>query len=469
MIDRLTTFDLMFLRLESAAWPAHFGGLAILDGGALLDERGQVRMEHVLDGLSRRLARVPKLRQRLHWPGPLAGRPVWVDDPSFDVRSHVHLAHVPTPGDTTALLNTAARAYMKLLDRRQPLWELWLLEGAADGRVGVLLKLHHAVADGMAAVAVMDALFDPAPDTVVGPPPPYEPAPIPTYRALAGDNLHTRLQALRRAAAGLRQPGAAIAETRRLIRMASRYTAGTAAPASPLNQPVRPGRRVGYLTLQVAAVKDVAHAHHGKLNDIVLSLWAGGLRALLTSRDEPVDGVELITAMARTLRTASQPTGTSRAGAASPPAINNRTGAFVLPLPVGEPNPAHRLERVVATTAAIKTAQQPAAVIGLLASLAGTPLGRLYVTQQRANNTIVTNVPGPPHTVWFLGAAVREVLPIIELIGNVGLTLCAISYAGQLTLVVTADATAFPDLDALTDGMAREWETLLGPRGQPAP
>ncbi|MDX5400417.1 MAG: WS/DGAT domain-containing protein, partial [Actinomycetes bacterium] len=414
---------------------------------------GEPRLKDIRDGVEQRLARVPKLRQRLHRPGPLAGRPAWVDDPMFDIRDHVRVARVPAPGTTADLLDTATAAYDALLDRRRPLWELWLLVGMPDGTVGVLLKLHHAVADGMAAVAVMAALFDRAPHADVEPAPEGSPLALPGYWAMARENLASRGEVLRRGASALvRNPAAAAARAPRLLRTGRAYLARTGAPASSLNQPVRPGRRVRFLTIDVGAVKNVAHAHGGRLNDVVLGLWAAGLRALLASRGEPVAGVELVTAVAASLRDASGDGG-----------VDNRTGAYVLPLPIGEADPDRRLARVVATTSATKAGQRPAAVTGVLASLAGTPFGRAYVARQRANNTMVTNVPGPPERRWFLGAPVRDVLPIIQLIGNVGLTLCAFSYAGHLSLVVTADAAAFEDLDVLMRGMEREWTALRLP------
>jgi len=111
----------------------------------------------------------------------------------------------------------------------------------------------------------------------------------------------------------------------------------------------------------------------------------------------------------------------------------------------------------------VKATQQPAAIAGFMAALAATPLARPFTTHQRTNNVLVTNVPGPPVPMYMFGARVVEILPIVELVGNVGLVLCAFSYAGRLSLVVTADATGFPDLDVLVDGMEREWDALVTP------
>lgn len=453
-LDRLSPFDLMFLRLESIDQPCHFGGLAILDGERLPAADDALPLGEILARLDRRVARVPRLRQRVHRPGLLRGRPLWVDDAGFDIRDHIRTMQVEPPGGPDELLDAAATAYGQLLDRHRPLWELWLLTGAGDARVGVLLKVHHAVADGQAAMAIMSALFDPEADPRSGAaadaddpdPAEWTPSPAPGDRALLADALTTRARALRAALSALARPHRAAQRARRLGRTARGYAAGK---ASALNRPVRAGRRVRYLTLDVPEVKDTAHARGGTLNDVVLTLWAGGLRHLLAERGEPTSTLELIAGLAASVRSPSDAT-----------PIGNRAGAFVVPLPVGEPDPRARLDTVVARTLDVKTNQRPAAIAGFLASLAGTPLGRWYVNHQRANNVVVTNVAGPTVPVHIFGARVDEVLPIIQILGNVGLTLCAFSYTGRLFLVVTADAGAFPDLDTLLTGMRRDWDAL---------
>ena len=150
----------MFLRFESPEWPCHFAGLAVVDGAALVDEAGRLRLDELTDRTRRRLASVPQLRRRLHFPGMLRGGPLWVDDARFDIRQHIHEATVDAPGGDTELLELAARIDERQLDRARPLWELWFLTGLRDGRIGVLLKLHHCVADGLAAVGLMGSLFD---------------------------------------------------------------------------------------------------------------------------------------------------------------------------------------------------------------------------------------------------------------------------------------------------------------------
>lgn len=446
---RLTATDLMFLRLETPAWPCHFGGLAILEAAPLLDGSGQLLLDEIRERLDSRLTHVPDLRKRVHHPGLLGGRPAWVDDDRFAIEHHVHA--VAVAGGDDGLLDTVAAVYGRALDRSRPLWELWFLTGFGDDRVGVLLKLHHCVADGLAAVAVMGSLFDFEPDATEPAPVPRVLEPIPSRWAFIGDNLSVKARSVWRALRGMTHLSRAPAAIRGFVTMTRGFFGSNAAPGSSLNQPVQRGRLVRSLRLDLEAMKGVAHASEGKLNDVVLALWTGGLRHLLLSRGESVANLELVTGMAATLRS-SQVAGT----------IDNRVGTMVLRLPVSELDSRRRLDRIVETTKRAKAEQRPSSTMGYLAGLAGTPIGRYFVAHQKASNTIVTNVTGPTMPVYMFGARILEILPIIELVGNIGLTVCAFSYAGRVSMVVTADAAGFPDIDTLMDGMEREWGALSG-------
>jgi hypothetical protein len=139
-----------------------------------------------------------------------------------------------------------------------------------------------------------------------------------------------------------------------------------------------------------------------------------------------------------------------------------------MPLPTWEADVDRRLELIVRRTRKAKAGQRSAAIAGVLAGLSTTPIARYLNLHQHAVNVIVTNVVGPPAPMYIMGARILEILPIIQLVGNVGLTLCAFSYAGEMFLVVTADATGFPDLDVLMDGMEGDWSALMGvQRGEP--
>lgn len=344
-----------------------------------------------------------------------------------------------------------------MLDRTRPLWELWFLTGLNDGRVGVLLKLHHAVADGTAAVAIMGSLFDPAPDVADLPSSPWTSEPIPGGWSLLAENLSTAIRTVGRATATLAHPVRVARGVLVFIQVVRLSMGVKGAARTSLNHVVQAGRRIRYLRLDLAAMKEAAHAHGGTVNDLVLDLWSGGLRRLLVSRGESVAGLELTTTEPVSTRSATDGT------------IGNQVGTIVLPLPVWEADVQRRLDLIARRTRETKAGQRPAAIKGVLVGLSATPIGRYLTRHQRAANVHVTNVIGPPVPMFILGSRILAVLPIVQVAGNIGLSLCAFSYAGQVFLVVTADASGFPDLDVLMAGMGRDWQALIGsPIGDPA-
>ena len=448
---RLSPLDLSYLQVESPAWPTHYSGLGILEGRALLDDSGRLRLEEVRDRLGRRLGRAPQLRRRLHVPGPGRGRPLWVDDDRFAISDHVHEAAVPSPGGERELLETAARIHERLLDRSRPLWELWFLTGLSDGRVGALLKLHHTVADGVAAVGLMGAFLSFEPDDPDPAPAPWTPEPLPGGWALLADNLAGKMRRAGRGVAVLAHPRRVAGGLGLLTRLLRRSLGAKSTPRPALNRVVEPGRIVRFIRLDLAEVKDTAHSHGGRVNDVVLALWSGGLRDLLSSRGEPVAGVEVVTGLTVSLRSAGDPAG------------GNQVGAIGVPLPVGEADAGRRLDLVIAAARRAKEDQDAAAIARVLVAWAATPLARRAMLHQHAVQVFASNLAGPPVPLYVLGARVLDVFPIGDLRGNIGLFLTALSYAGQMFLAVTADAGAFPDLDVLMAGMERTWHALAEP------
>jgi len=453
-VTRLSSIDLMFLRQESVDWPGHFGGLAVVEGKALMDGSGRLRMQEIRQRMNRRLTRVPQLRRRLHFPGPLGGNALWVDDREFAIQHHVHETAVEPPGSEVQLMDAAARIYGQLIDRSHPLWELWFLTGVSDGRVGVLLKLHHSVADGMAAMTIISSLFDFEPDA---PDPGFEQwaaQPVPPAWSLVAGNLAGKLGAAARAAWMLAHPIRLVRGAGARMRLAREAFGQTSAPHTSLNQVVRSGRRIRYLRMDLGTMKMAAHVHETKVNDVVLDLWAGGLRELMRHRGEITAGVELVANMPVSLRSAAGSRG-----------IDNEFGILALPLPVWEPDVQRRLDLIIRTTHKARSEQHAAAIAGFLAAASAMPFAKFFTSHQHSVNVKVTNVAGPPVPVYVLGARILDIVPITRLFGNVGLTLCALSYAGDIYLVVTADAAAFPDLDVLMAGIERDWQSLSCSRG----
>jgi diacylglycerol O-acyltransferase len=444
-LDRLSRQDVSNLRVEARGMPMHVAALAILDGAHLLDHDGSLRIEHIQAELERRLVAAPRLRQLIQPVGHGLGGPLWVDEPGFDIARHVGQRHVPPPGDDTTLLALCAELNESPLSRTRPLWELWLLPGLADGRLGILIRLHHVVADGIASVALMGALFDSDEATATAPPP-FVPAPAPTSAALLTDRIRRDAAALARWVAALAHPGDAIARVRAATTLA-REAVEERAPTSSLNVPVGRGRRIRLASADLEQIRAAAHERSGTINDVVLAAVAGGARELLGSRGE-LTGESWLRASVPVSVRASTDRG-----------LGNRTSLMIVPLPVGEPDPIRRLDAIVRAPSERK--RRPRSVTSAVPGPAVVQRALLrLMDRQRLVNLFVSNVPGPPTTLSFMGAPVHDVFQIGALQGNVTLGVGALSYAGRLELDVVGDADACPDIDAFVDGLVATLEQL---------
>ena len=451
---RLSASDLASLRLETAKAPMHIGALLSVEAAPLVDSEGALRLAEIRRRLGLRLDRAPELRRRVVSAGPLGGRPLWVDDAAFDIANHVRevRVHDLAPGEPQA---TAARLIGRLLDRNRPLWEFWFIMGFDRERCAVLVKIHHAMADGLAAVALMGALLDFDAEAPDPPASVWRPALAPDRRTVRADNRTDRVAAMRRAATSLRAlPRTAATITGATRELATRLR--TPAQHSSINRPVRPGRRVGYVPLDLGAVKRAGHAAGGTVNDVVLATIAGGLHDLMRARREHQS--TLVTSVPVSLRAGGDRT------------AGNQVGLMIVPLPVADGDARRRLERVVGATRISKATQHPVLGQQFQRWMAATPFAQAFMARQRLVNTFATNVVGPPQALFLLGARVFDLVPFVIPTGNVTISFCACSYSGTLYLSVTADAASTPDIDVIVDGMARAWRELHdGSPGQDRP
>src|SRR5215475_9773432 len=202
-LERLTALDLFLLLWDDYGWSTDIGGLAILDGTSLLDDEGCVCVDAILRHLEPKLHVVLRFRQLLYRPRLGLGWPLWVDAPSFDLADHIRVHPVAAPGGQAQLLAACQDLAARRLDPARPLWELWLLPGLPDQRVGAYLRLHHAVADGAAALAVFGALLDQAPGVPALVALPFTSEPIFASSRLLADNLRRRRNELGRGWSGL--------------------------------------------------------------------------------------------------------------------------------------------------------------------------------------------------------------------------------------------------------------------------
>src|SRR6516164_6316793 len=442
LLDRLTASDLFLLMWDDYGWSSDIGGLALLDGASLLDHGGRVRIDAVREQLEPRLNLVPRFRQLLYRPRIGLGWPLWVDAPTLDLADHIRVRSVAAPGGQAQLLAACQDLAARRLDSARPPWELWLLPGLPNQRVGAYLRLHHAVADGAAALAVFGALLDLTADATAPAAPPWAPAPIPAAGELLADNLRRRWAELGRGWSGLAHPGRTNRRARRALPAWREVLTERPAPHTSLNHPVGTGRRLAIIRSRLGVTKQIAHAHGATVNDVVLAAVAGGLRLLLASRGEDLHGL-----VQRAMVTISRHEGQSGH------AYGNKPGWMMVPLPLGEPDPVRRLELIAHETATRKHQARPEAGSGIFRFTAGQRAWYRHFPRQRSVNLVVTNVAGPPMPKYLAGARLLELFPMMPVMGNLTLVVAVLSYAGQLNFTATADRDACPDIEVFAVGV----------------
>ena len=447
-IDRLTALDQLMLR-ASKVWPQDIGALALLDGTNLLDPTGRLRIEAVRGAIASRLHLVPRFRQVVHVPRRGLGGPLWVDAPSFDLNDHVRVLPLAADTGEAELLVAIERLRRQRLDPSRPLWELWFLPGLPNNQIALFVRLHHAIADGMAAMMTIAALLDTAPDAPAPPARPWTPARPPSARALLADNLARHLQRLARALSTLARPRTTVRRLRAAWPAARELLTEQPATETSLDRMVGPNRNLALLRTTLEAVKEVAHRHGATVNDVLLAVTAGGLRALLQSRGEPVQDTTVRIYVPVSLRL--------RRGLRGPQQ-GNLIAQMAVPLPLGIADPGLRLREIAAETARRKARARTS-----LGTLFGGRVARrlllVAVMRQRVNAT-TADIPGPAVPLYLAGAQVPEVFPLLPLIANEPLGVGALSYAGTFTIGVVADRDAYPDLDAFAAGLREELHAL---------
>jgi WS/DGAT/MGAT family acyltransferase len=458
--DRLTGLDSSFLHLERDAAHMHVAGCMVFDGDA-------PTYDELVEQISSRLHLVPRYRQRLAFVPFNQGRPVWVDDPHFNIAFHVRHTALPSPGDEAQLKRLAGRVFSQALDRSRPLWEIWLVEGLSDDRFAMLSKTHHALVDGVSGVDIFTVLFDTSPDPMPVAPPDHEwvARPVPTGAQLLADALLERTtvpaEIVRGVRATLRGPRHVAARFGRAVGGVSAVArAGLqTAPPSALNVRIGPHRRFTWVRGDLQEFKAIKNALGGTVNDVVLAVVAGALGRYLRMHGEATDELVL-----RAMVPISVRADVERG------ALGNRVAAMWAPLPIGITDPVERLLTISRDMDGIKESGQAvgAQVLTELSGFAPPTImaqaARLQA-RQRLFNLVVTNVPGPQFPLYMLGRELDAMFPMVPLAENQALGVAIMSYNGQLNYGLNADYDAVPDLEALAEELRASIEELTAAAG----
>ncbi len=457
MGDRMTALDAAFYHLERAGQLLHVGGVYTVDGA--LD------YERTLADLSAKLHLIPRYTQRV-LPVPLnLGHPTWEPARGFDIRMHVVRHALRAPGDDDQLRSLASRLFAEPLDRARPLWELHQIDGWRGDRSAILAKVHHCMIDGVSGVQLLGVMFDVTP-TPAAPPPPPEAAPPPPPPAPAAHAWHALVDGASNTARGVRalgqllqRPAEAWHETREALAALSDGVRLLFAPppATPFNGFVGTLRRIEWVTFDLHQVKAVKNRLGGTVNDVILATISGALRRSLEDRGLDPDRVELRAMCPVNVRTAAEHL-----------QLGNRVSALMAPLPVGIFDPLERLRQVRAAMAQLKRSgesQRLSRLIDLLGYLPVPLQHQMGWVQSMPVNTICTNVPGPPVSLYLQGRRLDRMVPIVPLAQGVGLAFAILSYADSITIGVNLDPGLIRDGDRITAHLDESFAELRGLAG----
>jgi WS/DGAT/MGAT family acyltransferase len=456
-MDRLNPLDAVFVDAEDADpnTSMAIASIAVFEGPAPSHEEF---LAHIVG----RLARVPRYRQKLRTVPFRLGRPVWVDDPDFDLRYHVRRTALPAPGGDQQLADLMARVMSQRLDRDHPLWEYWVAEGLADGHWALISKVHHCFVDGVSGTDLYRVIFDLSPE---GSPPAFDERPVqaePSPVELAVQAVLDTVVLPAREVLALR---GAMADPQGAVRQAAGMTRAFAmlTPAlwpttgSSLSGRIGRERRYTWARASLDDVKTIKRALGGTVNDVVLAAISGGFRALLLARGEQ-PGPHMVRSLV--------PVSVRAPGEED--VYENQVSALLADLPVHIADPVGRLAAVQAELAALKNSNEAMLGQALISLGRYTPfpyaswLVRLgFGLPQRDIVTVTTNVPGPRQPLYGMGRRILEIIPYVPIATTLRTGVSIFTYCDQVTFGITGDFDANPDLDVLARGIEDGLAELL--------
>jgi WS/DGAT/MGAT family acyltransferase len=447
---RLTTLDASFLEIESQSAHMHVGWAALF-----APPRGgdAPRFEELRDHVASRLGRAPRYRQRLAEVPLGVSDPVWADDEDFDIDRHVHR------GDSLDFTELTDRVMSAQLGRDRPLWELWIADRLPDGRVGVIGKAHHAMVDGLAAVELATLLLDPTPRPPKPEPDAWTPAPAPGGAKLlveAAFDRAGRLFELARWPLGFaRHPERLprlVADGARSARAMS-DSVRSATPESSLNEPISARRHLARAHRPLADLKYIKEAFGTTINDVVLAVASGAVKRFLERRHEATTPLKAMVPVS--VR------GDDRGGE-----LGNQISFVFVDLPCDESDPLERLIAVKEQVGERKRRGTPEGADRLLKAFRYAPrtvqklLARVAASP-RTFNLVVSNIPGPPESLYMCGCELEEVYPVVPIAEDHTLSIGLTTVKGEAFFGVYADRAAVPDADLLASCLDESVDELV--------
>ena len=462
-MQRLSGLDASFLYLESPTQVMNVAAVMQVDPSTV---PGGYTFAKMRAEMGRRASAIPALRRKLADSITNVDHPVWIEDADFRIERHVHRIAIPSPGRMEEMAQLCSHLIGQQLDRKKPLWDLWILEGVENGRLALMLRMHHATVDGATVADILGELATPSPE-----PPALDPDKVaqtagPASRGdmAVGGAVNFFLQ---RPVAALKLIPKTLPipfEWVRKVRSGEGMPAPFLAPHTRFNAPLSARRTIALTQLPLADVKRVKDHFGVKMNDVVLAMAGGALRDYLSEHDELPDR-PLVGMVPVSVRGAEEKD-LVEAG------TNKVTGMFTrLPTDVADPVERIRAARAYADQAKRHHEGIDANMLRAFAEFApGNSLGalmrlyadrRLSVLHPPVFNAIISNVAGPNFPMYMLGARVEAVFPLAPIFHGLGLNMTVFSADGRLNVGLLTCTDLTPDIADMADAFHRQLDALL--------
>jgi diacylglycerol O-acyltransferase len=459
--ERLSNLDGSFLALETRTTHMHVGAVAIFAPGPQVGEEG-VNITTVRELILSRLDQIPRYRQRLATV-PLEGSPVWVDDEHFHLDYHVRHIALPHPGSTEQMKDLAGRLMSQQLDRSKPLWELYVVEGLDDGGFALIAKIHHCMIDGVSGIDLMAVLLDFTPEFEINEPKPWVARPAPNGTELvvreASRTISSVIAGVLKAPSEIGVWTASWSEKAKAAGASLSSGWLTQTDKTSLNGPIGGARMFDWIQLPLEDIKKIKNTHGATVNDVMLAIVAGAVRAYLmevggTTEDDLQETEFRI--MAPVSVRSKDEAGT----------LGNKVAMWLMELPVAETDPAKRVQIINRATKSLKETDQalgastlvevstgaPATVVSLAARLAG---------RARPFNMTVTNVPGPQFPLYMAGSEMLATYPLVPLWQSHGAGIAMFSVSGMVDIGINMDRDLIEDPTCLGRCLEEAFVELL--------
>ena len=459
-MERLSGLDASFLYLESSAQLMHVCGVLLLDPETMPDGYS---FDSVRARIESRVVGIPAFRRKLRQVPLAIDHPVWVEDTDFDIDRHVHRLALPTPGGLDELTELCSHMAGIPLDRSRPLWEMSVIEGLGSGQIAVFTKMHHASVDGVSGANLISVLCSLEPDAPLldlpdkGAVSERNPSDLELFGRGVVNNLTKPWQAVRLVRPTVSLVGRTIERARAGTAMAAPLTA----PRTSFNGNISSHRTIGLADMSLDRVKEIRHAVDGAtVNDVVLAITGGALRRYLEKRGELPSASLLASVPVSVHQSSSRSSGT------------NKVSSLFAKLGTDVADAVERLHRLAVANSHAKDHHKaiPAETLQDWAEFAAPRTFGLAVRMVAGlklaekgpviHNLVISNVPGPPVPLYFMGARVDAVYPLGPVFHGAGLNVTVMSSNGKMHVGLIACGEAVPDIAELAEDFKIELDEL---------